>query len=602
MNSGIRLAAPFSSGLIVQQRAPIRVSGQTEPFSHLKAELSRRPANPVLIQPNDPNYGLIHTSTVDCDPEGCFCVELPAFKASLDTFELKLQALDGTILLLDDIRVGEVYLLLGDGLLAEALPTGLTGGSGLPAIKNAPEQRFYCVAAPTSGWQPAADAGLAGLSAAGLYFSRELRRELNGPIGLIQTTAPGRRLTEWLATGSHSAWDEQVLPLSGLALAGIIWSGSPQDLANPPGRRSDVVSLGQNLRTVFKGPEEQQPALLMMLHPTGYAGQASFYQQTLINEDLTYAAHLLDPPTALVPVAGLPENAPWPTLGTRLAMICLGLLYQRKAPKSAPECESIELVGGKMMLTFSNAGDGLRLAGSDSRVRGFAVCGSDRVYREASARILFGVRVMVWHEAIPNPLGVTYGFYDTNQTANLVSKDHLPVVPFRSDQVASVYHLPREWVHCDDLALWQAAQEGVEIRLEKTTKTDGEAALVLSYSRTTVQPVTWGPILDRSEDFPPLDLHRANRLLIDFFNPDRQEKRVQLALMAMDPPGAREARSAVHKLEPALRWQTLSIDLEDFRKPDNRLDLTKVIRLEWILEDRGGKGSVYFDNIRLVTD
>ena len=55
-------------------------------------------------------------------------------------------------------------------------------------------------------------------------------------------------------------------------------------------------------------------------------------------------------------------------------------------------------------------GGGLYLRQGETVLKGFPYCDSSRVFVKADARILYGVRVLVWHDQINDPVSLTYGF------------------------------------------------------------------------------------------------------------------------------------------------------------------------------------------------
>ncbi|MDD2457332.1 MAG: hypothetical protein PHQ83_02340 [Eubacteriales bacterium] len=604
MTSWITLPHPFQSGMVLQQQARTLLAGKARPNSLLTVEWTRFPLDPQTVSPHDPRYGTFFTAEVTCDGKGSFCLELPAFEASFDTYELLVT--DGADkILLHDILIGDVYLFVGEltlPLQSSGLPPGPVHSGTVPAAKPylrqldilAPEVERIWTSQPH--FEPAgADQGLL-LSALARHFGREILPDIHVPVGLLLLDAPGRRLREYLPDNRKGLY-RQMAALAGMGVRAIIWSGHHQELAQPEKLQTGLMKLAAALRSELRSVHGSEPAFILFHLPTVSVGQRLFYEQTLGNEALTYVRHHLAAPTALIPVSSLPGSSPLATLAERLRLICLGLLYQRKAPQSAPECESIEQVGGKLMLTFSNIGEGLRLFREDSRVRGFTICGPDRMFREAQAKVLYGVRVMVWHEAIQNPVAVTYGFYDLHDRANLISKDHLPIVPFRSDQEASTYVLPREWMHCDDPAEWQVFAGSLKIRPEKVNKSEGEGSLSLDYQMASGQGIAFGPWIDRPADFPPLDLAPAANLVMDVFNPDLKEKSLALKILAIVAPGAREIETPGQRIIPALRWQPLTFDLRPLAQ---EIDLTQVIRIQLVLHDKSGRGQLYLDNIRLT--
>ena len=74
-------------------------------------------------------------------------------------------------------------------------------------------------------------------------------------------------------------------------------------------------------------------------------------------------------------------------------------------------------------------GGGLYLRQGETVLKGFAICDSNRVFVKADARILYGVRVLVWHDQINDPVSLTYGFSAFNGDANLLGSDGIPVLP-----------------------------------------------------------------------------------------------------------------------------------------------------------------------------
>ena len=67
----------------------------------------------------------------------------------------------------------------------------------------------------------------------------------------------------------------------------------------------------------------------------------------------------------------------------------------------------------------------------NSQLEGFAICGADRKWAWADAKI-DGDTVLVWSEKVAAPLAVRYAWAD-NPTGNLYNQAGLPASPFRTD-------------------------------------------------------------------------------------------------------------------------------------------------------------------------
>jgi len=144
-------------------------------------------------------------------------------------------------------------------------------------------------------------------------------------------------------------------------------------------------------------------------------------------------------------------------VGDRLARIALSQEYGKKIPYSGPVYQSFKIEGGKVRLRFTRTDGGLvakplpatydedALAGltsplvpnsPDSEVEGFAICGKDRKWFWADAKI-DGETVVVWSDKVPNPVAVRYAWAD-NPTCNLYNGAGLPASPFRTDDFPAI--------------------------------------------------------------------------------------------------------------------------------------------------------------------
>jgi sialate O-acetylesterase len=141
--------------------------------------------------------------------------------------------------------------------------------------------------------------------------------------------------------------------------------------------------------------------------------------------------------------------------GDRVARIALAKVYGRDIPYSGPLYESMSVEGDKIRLRFKYSEDGLgakelpaeydikRTAkktaplvrnSPNSELEGFAICGEDKKWVWADAKI-DGDTVLVWSDKVPAPVAVRYAWAD-NPTCNLYNHSGLPASPFRTDDFA----------------------------------------------------------------------------------------------------------------------------------------------------------------------
>ena len=115
----------------------------------------------------------------------------------------------------------------------------------------------------------------------------------------------------------------------------------------------------------------------------------------------------------------------------RLARWALVKDYGMKIPYRSPEYKSVAIQGGKAVVTLDTFGDKLRTV-DVNEVRGFAICGADKKWVWANAKIVGADKVEVSSASVKEPVAVRYAWAN-NPVCNLFSVTGLPVTPFRTD-------------------------------------------------------------------------------------------------------------------------------------------------------------------------
>ena len=121
-------------------------------------------------------------------------------------------------------------------------------------------------------------------------------------------------------------------------------------------------------------------------------------------------------------------------VANRLVRNALAQDYGMDIPHQSPRFQSMETIGNKIVLTFDHVGKGLYCFDIREPV-GFSICGKDRKFVWANAKLLGQNKVEVWAEGVENPVAARYAWAD-NPVCNLYRKDGsvtLPVTPFRTD-------------------------------------------------------------------------------------------------------------------------------------------------------------------------
>ncbi len=119
-------------------------------------------------------------------------------------------------------------------------------------------------------------------------------------------------------------------------------------------------------------------------------------------------------------------------VGKRLAALALNRLYSKSRVDSGPAYQSFEVKGDKVIVSFTDTGAGLKVNDKYGYVRGFEIAGADRKFVYAKAHI-DGNKVIVYQDAIKEPVAVRYGWADEASDTNLYNAEGFPAAPFRTD-------------------------------------------------------------------------------------------------------------------------------------------------------------------------
>ncbi len=118
-------------------------------------------------------------------------------------------------------------------------------------------------------------------------------------------------------------------------------------------------------------------------------------------------------------------------VAARLVRWALARDYGHKIEPQSPTYRAMEVAGNKATLSFDHVGSGLRTVDVND-VRGFAICGEDRQWKWAQAKIVGADKIEVWADEVATPVAVRYAWAD-NPVCNVLSKEGLPMTPFRTD-------------------------------------------------------------------------------------------------------------------------------------------------------------------------
>lgn len=259
-------------------------------------------------------------------------------------------------------------------------------------------------------------------------------------VGYAATALPTPVNLRWKPTALYNAMIE---PLKNYALKGAIWYQGEGNTSKPTQYTIYLRSMIEDWRLLFKNPS--MPFVYVQL-PNYQVSKAdpSESNWALLRE--SQLKTLAVPHTGMATTIDVGE---WYNLhpiskkpvGIRLALAAQRVAYnEQMVVSSGPMYQSMKIVGNTIELSFTSLGSQLKFISKATPTTtthsNFAIAGSNKVFAWAQARIE-GNKVIVWNDAILNPVAVRYAWSDNPTGTKLFNSETLPLPasPFRTDSL-----------------------------------------------------------------------------------------------------------------------------------------------------------------------
>lgn len=183
--ANVALPDAISDGMVLQRGASIPIWGKADAGENVTVSFAGR------------------TQTVVADESGAWRVNLKPMRANAVSSSMTIAGKNR--IELKDILIGEVWLVAGQSNMQLTLSETANGEAAI-ASANHPLIRLFNVSRkvafkhappPLAVWQACSPQTVKDFSAAGYYFGVELERELNVPIGLINSSYGGSQAEAW---------------------------------------------------------------------------------------------------------------------------------------------------------------------------------------------------------------------------------------------------------------------------------------------------------------------------------------------------------------------------------------------------------------------
>lgn len=448
----VQLPSIISDNMVLQQNAKVRVWGKARPGEKitLKSSWERKK----------------HKVTASEGGRWEVFMQTPSAVAN-QTLTLK----GDNEIIIRNILVGEVWLCSGQSNMefpvaknpATKWKTGMLNEAEEMKDADYPQIRLFHVEHQLSAgveaedckgeWLVCTPENLKDFSAVGFVFGRRLYKELNMPVGLIQSTWGGTHAESWTRMNvmennplyadvmaeftqkdvnktPATLWNGMIAPLRGYTLKGTIWYQGESNSIRYEKYQEVFMNLINSWRTEWNQPDMPFYFVQIAPHYKQPAGireaQLKTWQSNLDNIGMVVVTDAADSTDIH------PRNKVVP--GERLAAWALVKQYGKEMICSGPLYKSMEIANGKVTLTFDYAAGGLRTSG-DEPVKGFFIAGADARFYPATA-LITGSTLVLSSPQVVSPVAVRYG-YGTFFRTNLYNKEGFPAVPFRTDTFAA---------------------------------------------------------------------------------------------------------------------------------------------------------------------
>jgi sialate O-acetylesterase len=463
----------FTDNMVLQQGTDVPVWGKADPGEEVQVALEQRTAN----------SGSAAGTSATADKDGNWKAKLPAQKAGTgymltikgkNTVELK------------NVAVGEVWIASGQSNMEWSVNASGESEKVKAASKN-PNLRLFTVnkrtaTAPITDqndlghftkWAESGPDTVGGFSAVAYHFGNNLQKALGVPVGMIHTSWGGTPAQAWTSTEAlegvselkyyvgqaqaaakgkqpvgpgipASLYNAMIHPLLPFAIKGAIWYQGESNAGRAFEYRTLFPTMIQDWR---KRWGSDFPFYCVQLAPFINNDADGVAYAELRDAQLYTTKKLPHVGMAVITDVGdlfdiHPKDKS--TVGLRLALAARANTYGQKVLGSGPVFKELKIDGDKAVLSFENVGGGLGARNSPvgfnptGPLNGFEVCGEDKVFLPAKAKIE-GNTVVVTSERVSKPVAVRYGWknYPVVNLYNTTTAEKrqlgLPASPFRTD-------------------------------------------------------------------------------------------------------------------------------------------------------------------------
>jgi sialate O-acetylesterase len=452
----VKLPKVIASHMVLQQKLPIPIWGTADADEE------------VTVSIGD------NTATTKAGADGKWSLKLKEMTAG-GPHEVVVKGKNEIKLI--DVLIGEVWVASGQSNMEWPVSASDNPKEEIAAAKYPNIRLFHVKKVPSvtpadevvldREWSECAPTTVGNFSAVAYFFGREIHKELDVPVGLINTSWGGTAIEPWTpivgfeSVESLQPLAEQVKAVQAKPEGVKAGAGSPSQLYNgmvhalvPYGIRGTLWYQGESNRGQGVAYEQRMHALINGWRSIWNQGDFPFLYVQLapykyVKPPMTDPKHLLpqvwEAQTRVLKMKNTgmavttditnlndihPRNKQ--DVGKRLALWALANTYGKSdLVYSGPLYKSMTVEGNKIRIEFEHVGGGLK-SRDDKPLSWFTIAGKEGEFVEATATI-DGKTVVVSSDAVAEPAAVRFGWNELAEP-NLINAEGLPAGPFRTSR------------------------------------------------------------------------------------------------------------------------------------------------------------------------
>ncbi len=575
----------YGDGMLFEQNKEVILAGNGgKPDSVIKVQLLNENAWPIM------------NAAARVKDDGTFEVSFVALPGSYKEYTVVLTEDGDEFARLEKVVFGELWLASGQSNMQFPLGQSI---KGLEMMNNGEKlskwlRVLYEPAYPTYNgtnaipvdpqndiigvkWIDGENPEIYGMSAVAYFFAEKLMKELDMPVGIINSSLGGSSIRSWLSRETIDAdstlknefinnglyiekdeWNENEADIyidmtanynlrthayRNFRPSGLIWYQGETDLIYRIG--TDVYAhsfdaLQQMYTDMFDYGEELFPIIYTQIAPYNYGEHTMSewnFGYTQIQSALPESRAMItiyDLPLTYQPEAGVIHPSTKQPVGERMAKAALGMVYGKSDTYTAASVKASEIKDSSIYVTLNNTGDGIK---ADSQLlNGFAICGEDGIYIQAQAEIVSADTIKIWNDDVTEPISASYAYCTLNTYSSLYTvldgEKLMPVSPFITKAVPNaVYWTDKTWAECEidkawhllpdphstEFDTWKA--EGAEVSINSADAYSGENGLKITStdSSFTVKPIQLYKTDGKLKPFKDTDTNWSSYGKISFY-------------------------------------------------------------------------------------